>query len=480
MRKYLKGYLTVYVSLCMCIMISLCLVLIEGARRSAIRTEAEMVVDIGMESILAEYHRELLKQYNLFYIDSSYGGPIPSFNNVKERLEYYLQKNTDYDQVSLEFLYRDFLGMEFQNVEISKMQLATDGSGYGLARQCIEAVKDDIGLSYLEEVLAFVRKVESDGYLESNLEAEKNAVDGQIQSYDGKKVALSEKEWTIVHVVSPTKVVDNMQAKGILWWVTPRNTEISGQEADLSQYIRARRDAGTLNQGNGEKQEALGITEWLLFQEYLLRYTGRYGREKEQGLLAYQTEYLVQGGASDAENLSGVASKICGIRQVANMAYLLSDSEKVGLAEGAATLISAGLLIPEAEPLFEAAILLAWGYMESIYDTKVLLGGEKIPLIKTDESWHYGLDSVWQEPGEEAARGQEQGQSYEDYLRVFLFLQNQEELIARFMDIVEMDIRLTEGNESFRLDGCLDKVGMNADIHSSYGYDFEISRERGY
>ena len=51
---------------------------------------------------------------------------------------------------------------------------------------------------------------------------------------------------------------------------------------------------------------------------------------------------------------------------------------------------------------------------------------------------------------------------------------------GRFMDVVEMDIRLTEGNENFRLDGCLDYLGMQGVIHSAYGYDFEISRARGY
>ena len=481
MMRPLKGYLTVYVSLCMCVMISLCLVLIEGARRSTIRVEGELITDIAMESVLAEYHRELFYQYNLFYMDSSYGTAEPSYHKVGNRLEFYLRKNTVYgEELELGFLYKDFLGMEFQDVQVEKVRLATDDNGYGFARRAIEAVKDDVGIAYLEEVLKLVQKVEERELLDNGWEEKKDEVDSQIQSYDGKKIQLSEKEWTIVDVGSPTKIVDNMQGKGILWWVIPGDVGISGQQVDLTQYVSERAQRGSLNQGNGERQENLETLERLLFQEYLLDYTGRYGAEKEQGLLAYQTEYLIEGENSDSENLAGVAGKICAVRQVANMAYLLSNAEKVELAKGAAMLLSTGLLIPEAEPLFETAILLVWGYMESVYDTKALFSGKKIPLIKTDESWHYGLDSIWSEPELEAAQGEESGQTYEDYLRIFMFFQKQETLIHRFMDVVEMDIRLTEGNESFRLDGCLDYLGMSSMIHSAYGYDFEISRERGY
>lgn len=477
----LKGYLTIYVSLCMCVMISLCLVLIEGARRSTIRMEGELVADIAMESVLAEYHRELLAQYNLFYVDSSYGSEQPAYQKVNERLQYYLKRNTSYgEELKADFVYRDFLGMEFQDVQVQEVRLATDDNGYGLVRQAIAAVKDDMGISYLEGVWDFIQKVESEGLLENDWENKKNGLASQIQSYDGQKVWISKKEWTIVDVVSPTKVVDNMQAKGILRWVTSEDEGISGQLVDLSQYVSFRAGQGVLNQGNGQRQEKPELWERLLFQEYLLGYTGRYGAEKEQGLLAYQTEYLIEGEESDEKNLAGVAGRICGIRQVANMAYLLADAEKTELAKGAATLMAAGLLLPEIAPLLEAAILLVWGYMESVYDTKVLLSGGRIPLIKTDESWHYGLDSVWGEPGQENVEGEETGQIYEDYLRVLLFLQKQETVIGRFMDVVEMDIRLTEGNEKFRLDGCLDYLGMQGVIHSAYGYDFEISRARGY
>ena len=64
-----KGSLTVYLSLSLSLILSFVLTVIEGARISVIRMEAECVADIGMNSVLAEFHRELLEQYDLLFVD---------------------------------------------------------------------------------------------------------------------------------------------------------------------------------------------------------------------------------------------------------------------------------------------------------------------------------------------------------------------------------------------------------------------------
>ena len=44
------------------------LTLIEGAAVGATRLQAELAADLGLDSVFAEYHRELMKQYGVFYI----------------------------------------------------------------------------------------------------------------------------------------------------------------------------------------------------------------------------------------------------------------------------------------------------------------------------------------------------------------------------------------------------------------------------
>ena len=116
--------------------------------------------------------------------------------------------------------------------------------------------------------------------------------------------------------------------------------------------------------------------------------------------------------------------------------------------------------------------------MESVHDVKVLLSGGEIPFIKTKESWYTDLDSIWQgDVGYDSGR---KGQSYEDYLRLFLYLTDTKTATYRFMDLCEMDIRLTPGNENFRIDACADRFELSMDVVSRYGYRYEAMRELHY
>ena len=72
-RQVAGGYLTVYMALSLWVMLSLFFVLLDGIRQSTVRMESQIIADIGMDSILAEYHRELFERYGLLFVDISYG-----------------------------------------------------------------------------------------------------------------------------------------------------------------------------------------------------------------------------------------------------------------------------------------------------------------------------------------------------------------------------------------------------------------------
>ena len=48
------------------------------------------------------------------------------------------------------------------------------------------------------------------------------------------------------------------------------------------------------------------------------------------------------------------------------------------------------------------------------------------------------------------------------------------------MDIMEMDIRMTEGNSGFCMDWCADAFSMTASVTSRFGYSFELVKSEGY
>lgn len=109
-----------------------------------------------------------------------------------------------------------------------------------------------------------------------------------------------------------------------------------------------------------------------------------------------------------------------------------------------------------------------------------LLAGGRIPLIKDEDSWHYGLTSALKGELEDADKGGS-GLSYEDYLRIFMMLTGKENITLRAMNMVEADIRSTPGNSAFRLDGCYVEIEAHMQFDSTrYGYVYEIARRKKY
>ena len=160
-------------------------------------------------------------------------------------------------------------------------------------------------------------------------------------------------------------------------------------------------------------------------------------------------------------------------------------------------LTTTALSIPEAEPLFRGIILLAWAYAESLYDIKCLLAGKSVPLLKTEDTWHYSLGNILngeefdgskkgvygksedERKNQEAALG-EGGLRYEDYLRILLALSDISEQTFRTMNVMEMDIRQTSGNSAFRIDGCIDRLKVQITLQSAYGYTIHLQKRKGY
>ena len=469
-RPY-NAYLTVYLALCLAVIMSLCLTLIEGVRRNGARLEVEIVTDIGLQSIMAEYHRELMKQYNLFAIDASYGTALCSKANTDTHLQTYLKKNLDYQDVFLsDFLYRDFLGLELEGAEVQKISILTDRGGAVFRRCAADAIKADVGLDLLEELQSWMQTIEVNGLEEGTEETQKQEYDEQIEEYEN------------TDIVNPTGVLENKKKLGILRLVIDDESSLSQNQISLQNLISSRMQQGQVNRGNMEYDtltETEQIVEKFVFQEYLLKYMGRYGQTREEGTLQYQIEYLIAGKDSDMDNLRSVANRLCVLREAANAVYLLSNETKRGEIRIVAQLVCSLALVPELIPILEGTILLAWAYAESIYDVKSLLAGGKIPLIKDDNSWHYSLSSALE--GSIQDRDQNgSGLTYQDYMRIFMMFTDTDTITARAMDMVEADIRRTAGNNAFRLDGCYEALEACVTIKSSYGFQYEITRQKSY
>lgn len=485
--KKTSAYLTIYLALVMSIILSLCLVLIEGARSNAIRLESECVMDIAMNSVLAEYHRELFRQYNLFAIDSSYGTPYASVNNTEQHLRRYIEHNLSREDIFLsDFLYRDFLAMRLarkEKVNVTGVSILTDDSGTVFRRLAVDAVKDDVGVTLLEDILGWVEVVNSNELQETDIISQMQQADEEIESYDGQRIPISEKEWVTIEVTSPTAALNQLCRKGILETVIQKPTRLSQKSVNLNDLVGERMKKGICSSGNVAVEEVTEMEEILerfFFQEYLLQYLGSYGNEKENSALDYQMEYVLTGQDNDIENLKSVANRLCLLRGAANAVYLFANQEKCTEAEALATLLTTVFQIPEAAPIFKIALLLGWCYSESLYDVETLLAGGQIPLMKTDATWHYNLETALSVQGFRGECSEQTGLFYDDYLRIFMMFMDLHTLTERAMNIIEADIRLTPGNAFFRMDACYSGIEANVQIESAYGYEYEICRKKYY
>lgn len=475
-----KGYITVFLTLSLTLILSLVFTLIEGARISAVRMKFECVADIGMNSVLAEFHRELLEQYDLLFVDMSYGGTYADIGNTEEHLRNYMQKNLRPESNRKGFgIFRDFLAMDAGRVRIGEYSVASDDKGAVLKRQVTDLMSDYPTGAVLEKVGIGASEVESCGLETRNLDGERHSYEARIDEIGLPVQEVEEGVYEEVPLNNPADIANATRSSGVLNLVLDDPARVSAVKISPDEYLSHR----ALMRGTGicaEAAEVSGGPDEPVFQAYLFEKCGFYGRELEKSLLKYQIEYLLAGKDTDWQNLEDVAKRLLRWREVANVIYILTDSAKIAEAEAMALALTAVALCPElAEPV-KYTILFAWAYVESLQDVKTLLAGGRVPICKTSADWKTGIDSIKNVKGSLTQDGGGRGLTYEEYLRIMLFLEDQDTRTFRAMDVMEMDIRRTAGNARFRMDACFDTYRADLSVSGGFGYSYEMSRCYGF
>lgn len=489
-----KAYLTVYLSLSLGIILSLILALTEAARVNAIRMQIECVTDTACNSVLAEYHRQLLEQYELFYVDTSYGTPNAAYANTVSHLRNYMEHNFSLQDVFSLQNYRDVFKLSTEDISLLSATIATDEQGIGLKRQAVLYMKDKVGLSFAEDIMKNLQTVTEYEIESGKMQKQRQDVEEQLNEMINQKEESLPPETKIIETEegpkeiqveqkitrdNPADVVNATRGFSILQLVIKDANAISYQKITPSNYVTGRE----LHVGSG-RQEGMeypdSLLENIVFHEYILDKCSRYTEILDKSLLKYQMEYIICGKDSDEKNLEGIMNRLLLLREAANALYLMSDSGKMAEIQALSMTLSLICMVPEAEPLVRYSILFAWAYVESIRDVRVLFNKGRVPLMKNSSTWGTGLLQMTQfrEKYEDGSGGE--GLSYEDYLRIFLCLSDEDKVTMRLMDVMEMDIRQTVGNENFRMDVCMDCFEMLAGINSGYGYEFTIQRKYGY
>ena len=359
-----KGEITVFLSLMVVLLVSLIGSLVESASISLAKSVNQANLYLAMESIFAEYEPRLWEEYGIF---AKQGSDVDS---ISQRLAYYGASNRDH--------------------EILRMELLSDGKGMEVYRQGVAAMGGNV--------------VQIRPSTESLLEEE-------------AKEALEEYE----ELLETENIEDPLDLESVgdsilLSMILPKEKDLSNKHINI-QSLPSHRQLKTGIGMQGQIQETIS-GKWI-FASYLTEHFLNYTKYQNTHPLSYETEYLLAGKSTDAENLEWVAKRLLGIRLGINYVYLLGDSQRLAKAENISIAVSALMIAPEAKEIIKQALLFFWAYEDSVLDLQKLYAGEKVSL---------------------SGEAQEGGISYDGYLAALLALEKRETLCMRALDLMELNL----------------------------------------
>ncbi len=484
-----SGYITVYLTLTFAIILSLLLALVEGAAMGAARLQAELVADLGMDSIFAEYHRELFSQYGLLFMDDSYGTKKGSLSKVEKHLSEYMSYNQNPEKGLTVVPGSHWISVENTYLEIEEAAFATDDAGAVWKAQAIDYMKSRYGMDIIKGIQDQLQSIEETQLLstdvKSSLSEYQRAFEEVLMVEEITETDQKTQEGFSYDLLRD--FLDQFAGKGILYLAVSEPGNLSTAVMERKDCLSYRAQHKNINKGSGLPEyveEPKGLIQELLFGEFLLQKYGFYGQEKENSHLKYQLEYILYGRDNDISNLRESAERLLWLRTGANYLYLTTkDAVKIKEVELAAMAICSLLGIPKAADVLAQLMILLWVMAESTYDVKCLLEGGEVPLIKRKGEWRLSLAGIFQ--GELWRKNADMtctsGISYEGYLRIFLALMiNQEDKAMRSMDMAELDIRRTVGNEYFRMDQCVDYLKITFGFMGDREQEYVFTRTMRY
>ena len=201
-----------------------------------------------------------------------------------------------------------------------------------------------IGVTYLEKIAEWVNIAEIYDMDSRDILAEHKKAAEQLEEWNGTIIETETGEREIV-IDSPGDAVVSFWEAGVLNFVVEDAGAISSKTIVPGTYVSSRE----LLVGTGLNPAIEfddGFWDQLLFHEYIMNYTARFDKEKENSLLRYQTEYILSGHESDLKNLKSIVYKLLAFRAVANTVYLTGDKEKMNLLKLSSKVLATLLGLP--------------------------------------------------------------------------------------------------------------------------------------
>ena len=259
---------------------------------------------------------------------------------------------------------------------------------------------------------------------------------------------------------------------GLLEMVLPKGTEVS--EKSIGNMRLADMYGVRGDRGEYIEDELTDVMNEILLNMYLGDKFRCYTDKQQNRMLDYEQEYILCGKDSDKKNLEGAVLAIAGVRFGCNMTYLFTDVQKKQEAYNIALAALGFTGIITLVKALEYLILTAWAIGETVVDMKLLLKGDKVPLIKKREDWKLELGNMLGGVLDAESRSEQKGLDYSQYLTGMMLITNPQEKAFRSMALVEMHM-IKEGVQGFLLKNYI--YGMDISVTYHVGGRREIFTE---
>lgn len=516
MKKKNKGQISIYVCAMLCVFLMLVLTVLQGIRISEGWAKCNQAVAAATDSIKGDYQPDLFRRYHILALDQTYYGRGEGY--MEERAIEFLEYNLNPDKGMYHF--------DVEEVLLSDTKGLTDNDLMPLKQQIAEYMKLKLPLEVLETV--FHKAEDSDSCSEKeglsakldgleslgedsdfSMETLENPTSESLQLLGVEDILASQGMGDMENVTfeelaglrlteqglleNPQNIISEWSKSDILYIVIPEQAGSISKETVALQNPASSEGIGN-TQGSKKSsdrniqnimditrilsedhfQESLNqlptVTEELYGIAYALDSFQHFGTdsgekvESEYHALACEIEYLLEGQASDYENLTKIVEELSLIRFVPNVLYAFSNDEM----KEAAMLLAALILAPvglegAAEPV-SYVFLACWAYAESLLDVRCLLLGETVPLVKDKNTWKLSLRGIQNLVSKDTSGcEQSKGMNYEEYLAVLLaIMPEQNQKYDRMLDVMQFNIQ--EGIPGFKIKNCIYEFRLQAEI----------------
>lgn len=498
-RNACEGSITLFLALTLTIILSLIFSLLEAARVQALVRIARRDLQLRLESAFGRYHVPMWDNYHMLFLDGK---------DAKGQFNLSVLEGILMEEAALEQMERGFYQISLKNIEIEKYALATDQKGKFFREQACRAMKEKLAAQTADRIKGILKQgevLEKDSHeaeekwkqAQEAAEKAKEAAEAAKKEGEGKaagkeveaetagkdgeaKTAEKDREGEAAGKdgeaetaktagegeeklpENPMDFVSLWKKSPILTLVVENSLQISQKSISQKNSIQNRKlETGNLEKTGKETLEKLWLIQYL--NTYFSCQSGAGAGGGDSHALDYELEYCIGGKETDSQNLEQAVNRLLLLREAGNFATIMQDSGKQALAMEMAAAAVGFTGLPPLIQAVQVGILLGWSYMESILDVRHLLAGGKVPLIKEVSQWQSDV-SLGQKALEQDTKQEEQGLDYREYLQILLLSVKEDTLVYRAMDVMEQNIRLLPGEETFAMDHMIQ--GVEADTVS--------------